>query len=147
MVYGVTESVAGGIPVADISYPGITFVGINSPAVLLTYSEVMFNRAEAAQRGWVSGDAEALYDAAIEASMNQHGITDATAIDAFVNGTGVDYNAADFEQLIGEQKWVALFFQGMEAWSEWRRLGFPVLTPAPDAIQITYYPYPSWLPG
>jgi hypothetical protein len=140
MVYGVTESVAGGIPVADISYPGSAFVGINSPAVMLTYSEVMFNRAEAAQRGWVSGDAEALYDAAIAASMNQHGITDATAIDAFVNQAGVDYVAADFEQLIGEQKWVALFFQGMEAWSEWRRLGFPALAPAPDAIQITTIP-------
>lgn len=72
--------------------------------------------------------------------MNQHGITDGDAIAAFVNQDGVDYNAANFEQLIGEQKWVALYFQGMEAWSEWRRLGFPDLAPAPAAIQIQTIP-------
>jgi hypothetical protein len=140
MIYGVTESVAGQISVADVSAPGLAFIGINAPAVLLTYSEVLFNRAEAAQRDWITGDAEALYDAAITASMNQYGITDEAAITAFVNQDGVDYDAANFEQLIGEQKWVALFFQGMEAWSEWRRLGFPALAPAPEAIQIQTIP-------
>lgn len=140
MIYGVTEGEAGQISVADISFPGLAFVGINAPAVLLTYSEVLFNRAEAAQRGWVSGDAEALYDAAIAASMNQHGISDEDAISDYVNQEGVDYDGDNFEQLIGEQKWVALFFQGMEAWSEWRRLGFPELAPAPDAIQVQTIP-------
>lgn len=140
MVYGITEGEAGTISVDVISFPGLAFTGRQAPAVLLTYSEVLFNRAEAAQRGWVSGDAEALYDAAIEASMNQFGITDATVIDAFVNQDGVDYDAANFEQLIGEQKWVALYFQGMEAWSEWRRLGFPTLAPAPSAILVQTIP-------
>jgi hypothetical protein len=30
-----------------------------------------------------------------------------------------------------EQKWVALFGQGIEAWTEWRRTGLPAF-PAPD---------------
>jgi hypothetical protein len=31
------------------------------------------------------------------------------------------------------QKWIALFTQGFEAWSEWRRTGYPNLTPALNA--------------
>jgi len=140
MIYGVTESEAGGIPVADISYPGLAFVGINAPAVLMTYAEVLFNRAEAAQRGWIDGDAGTLYAEAIAASMNQFGITDADAITAYTEQDDVAYDSDNFEQLIGEQKWVSLFMQGMEAWSEWRRLGYPELTPSTEAILINTIP-------
>ena len=34
---------------------------------------------------------------------------------------------------IALQKWIALFTQGFEAWSEWRRTGYPNLTPALNA--------------
>jgi hypothetical protein len=30
---------------------------------------------------------------------------------------------------IGFQKWIAFYFQGMEAWFDWRRTGIPALTP------------------
>lgn len=140
MVYGVLEGEAGGIDIADVSYPGLAFIGRTAPATLLTYSEVLFNRAEAVQRGWINGDAAALYNAAITASMNRFSITDDAVIMDYLAQPGVAYNAANFEQLIGEQKWIALYFQGMEAWSEWRRLGFPELAPAPAAILVQTIP-------
>jgi hypothetical protein len=35
---------------------------------------------------------------------------------------------------IATEKWVSLYLQGFEAWAEWRRLDYPQLTPAPDAL-------------
>jgi hypothetical protein len=50
-------------------------------------------------------------------------------------------------EVIGEEKWIALFPQGYDAWAEWRRTDVPALSPAPDAIndgQIARrYNYPS----
>ena len=133
--YGVTEAVAAETKTADVSFPGLEyFYSPTSPLVLLTYSEVLFNQAEAAARGWTDGEAEALYEDAITASMNQYGITDSTAIDAYIAQPEVAYDAANFEESIGEQKWLALYWQGIEGWSEWRRLGYPELDPAPAAL-------------
>ncbi len=33
---------------------------------------------------------------------------------------------------IGFQKWVSLYFQGLEAWFDWRRTGIPALKPGPS---------------
>ena len=140
MPYGITQEDAGNIDIVDVSFPGLTFISAASPAYLLVYSEVLFNQAEAAARGWTDGDAEALYESAIAASMEQFGVTDADALESFLDQEGVDYEEDNFEQLIGEQKWIALYFQGIEAWSEWRRLGFPELAPAPEPILINTIP-------
>src|SRR2546430_14911469 len=45
---------------------------------LLTYSEVLFLEAEAAERGWITGTPATLYADAIRASMEQYGIATAT---------------------------------------------------------------------
>jgi len=42
----------------------------------------------------------------------------------------VTYNAATALEQIMTQKWVHLYLNGFEAWSDWRRTGFPMLTPA-----------------
>ena len=47
-----------------------------APATLLRYSEVEFLRAEAIERGFVSGDASSAYAEGIRASMNEWGFTD-----------------------------------------------------------------------
>lgn len=49
-------------------------------------------------------------------------------------------------QLIAEQKYIATFDQGLQSWFEWRRLGYPVLTPAAAGVIPTVpvrVPYPS----
>ena len=48
-------------------------------------------------------------------------------MEAYIAQPSVAYNAANYKQSIGDQKWIALFGQGVEAWSEWRRLDYPKL--------------------
>jgi len=106
----------------------------NAPIALLTYSEVLFLEAEAAQRGWIGGSADSLYTAAIRASMKQYGISD-SASNAYLSDTvRVRYNAATGLTQIAYQKWVSMFMQGMEAWTEVRRTQVPTLVPGPNAV-------------
>ncbi len=109
----------------------------NAPLELLTYSEVLFLEAEAAQRGWIGGSADSLYTAAIRASMQQYGVSDSAA-NAYLSDTvRVRYNPANGLTQIAYQKWVSLFMQGMEGWTEVRRTGVPRLVPGPNAILST----------
>jgi len=57
---------------------------------------------------------------------------------------GVPYSAANWKQSIGTQKWLALYNRGWDAWIEWRRLDYPLLDPAVDALSDIplRYPYP-----
>lgn len=133
MPYGIAG--AGDIPNADISFPHSTNVrGQDTPLPVFTYSQVLFTLAEAAHRGWISEDAEQLYYDAIAASWRQWGVFDQAAFDAFIAQPGVKWEAGRELELIGNQKWVALYLQGYEAWAEWRRLGWPALSPAPDPL-------------
>lgn len=99
--------------------------------VIMTYAELQFLLAEAAQKSLIGGDAETYYMNGINASFDFYGITpDAgyfTQPDVAYTGT-----QDDLLEKIGTQKWISLFFQGMEAWFEWRRTGYPVLAPAVD---------------
>ena len=108
-----------------------------APAYLLSYAEVKFFEAEAIQRGFAGGSAAVAYGEAITASMNQWGIDDATAIADYIAAN--PYDAANFRESIGVQKWLALYTNGLEAWSEWRRLDFPQLQ-VPAAAVRSYIP-------
>jgi hypothetical protein len=119
--------------IGEIFYPGTTSYGTfgsaagkQTPSYLMTFAEVSFIRAEAAERniGGQTG-AKAHYDAGVRASILQWGGTDAEA-DAYLQRPGVAYVAgATGLQQIGLQKWIAFFTQGSEAWSDWRRTGNP----------------------
>lgn len=132
MPYGVNAAVAGSIKNEEVSLPASAITAPTFPATLQTYSEVLFLKAEAVARGWADGDAVALYEEAITASMQQWGVDDAE-ITAYLAQPEVTFSAANYRQSIGDQKWLALYMQGIEAWAEWRRLDFPALLPAPDA--------------
>jgi hypothetical protein len=109
-----------------------------APAYLLRYSEVKFLEAEAIERGFISGNAEEAFNAAVTASMNEWGITDDAAIADYLAAN--PYNSATWDESIGMQMWIALYTNGMEAWSTWRRLDYPELTPAPAAVERNYVP-------
>lgn len=87
-----------------------------APLYLYTYSEVLFARAEAAELGWTNESAGTLYEEAIEASMEQWGVT-SSAAQAYIAMNPYNGLAS-----IGYEKWVAMFMQGYEAWAEWRRM-------------------------
>ncbi len=98
--------------------------------VIMTYAELQFILAEAAKRNLISGgdaQAQAYYESGITASFAYYGLTLPTN---YLSQTGVAYNTTDALTLIGTQKWIALFYQGLEAWFDWRRTGIPALTPA-----------------
>lgn len=88
----------------------------------MRYAEVMFHVAEAAMKGYSVGTtAEAAYKKAVEASILENGLPQASA-DAYLARDGKFNNTLDQLYL---QEWIALFKQGMEAWSLYRRTGVP----------------------
>lgn len=101
----------------------------------MSYAEVCFILAEARERGWtVSGTAAEWYEKGVRASLEEWGIADVTIQDAYLSQAAVAYATAegDWKQKIGVQKWVALFLNGIQGWSEWRRLDFEKLEPCAD---------------
>ena len=94
-------------------------------AILIDYVEVEFLLAEAAERGLgVSGTADEHYANAITESFVYWGGDEAAADDYIAT---VPYSSADWKEILGTQKWIALYNRGVEAWTEWRRLDFPIL--------------------
>lgn len=121
-------------PWAQFSKPGLAFYNATNPALLMDYSEVEFFLTEAVLRGFnVPGTAQEHYNNAIRASILYWGNTEADA-NAYLARPGVAFNPANWQQQIGEQKWIALYNRGWEAWIEWRRLDAPTLEPATDAV-------------
>ncbi len=97
------------------------------PTVLLMYSTILFDKAEAVERGFISGDAAEYYRMAIRANFEFLGLSDAQA-NSYI--AAHPYNASDWETSIGIQKYISLFFNPHEAWTEARRLGIPQLATA-----------------
>ena len=123
----------------------------NSPSVWLSAAEMWFCRAEGALAGWsgMGGTAKDLYERGVKESFTQWNVSGADAYlqsskppadykDA-VGGYGKDMSATSIitpkwddsasdevklERLI-VQKWIALFPNGQEGWSEIRRTGYP----------------------
>lgn len=143
---GLSNGDASNLGFAKTSKPGTYFLTAQAPAVILTYAEVLFNRAEAAARGFTNEDAAGLYTRAITASLKQYDIADDLAA-AYTAQAAVEYDGANFRKSIGEQKWLALFGQGLESFSEWRRLDYPVLPPAVEGVLNGQIPVRFIYPG
>jgi hypothetical protein len=128
------DTAAGGIYVGGIngttggisthSTLGQGFYTSSAPFYFMSYSEILFIKAEMTPN-------KANYDAAVSAAFAQ--------VDPSLNATTMladpkfVFSAGLAQQLIGEQKWVSLFGQGVEAFNSWRRSGFPQLKPANNA--------------
>ncbi|RLD60070.1 MAG: SusD/RagB family nutrient-binding outer membrane lipoprotein [Bacteroidetes bacterium] len=95
------------------------------PCPLLTYTEIEFYLAEAAERGFsVGGDAESHYNAGVENSIIEWGGT-TDDYSAYIGG--VAYASANWKELVGTQSWIASYTRGFVGWTNWRRLDFPEL--------------------
>jgi len=110
----------------------------SDPMYLHTYAEVELLLAEAALKGWnVGGTAQEHFENGVAAAITKWVEYDASLersqaeIDAYIDG--LDFgsaSAADQERMIGEQYWAATFLDnGYESYANWRRTGYPVLTP------------------
>lgn len=129
------------------SKPGTFFLEDKSPATIYTYSEVLFNLSEAVARGFIDGNAEDYYNRAIEASFNQFGITDKAVINNYIQQVDVKYDSSNYKKSIGNQKWIAFYGQGLDAFAEWRRLDYPILTPGPGSVLNGAMPSRLFYPG
>jgi len=118
---------------------------------VMAAAEAYFLRAEGVLNGWNmgGGSAKEYYEKGIELSMQQWGVTDNAVIQQYINSnatpiapgdeansqavssTPIIWNATESIQRaqIGTQKWLAVFPDGIEAWSEFRRTGYPTMYP------------------
>jgi len=108
-------------------------------AQLMLYSEVQFALAEAVERGYITGDAEAYYQNGIMAHFAYY---DAQVPADYFAREAIALNGSTEENLgkILTQKWLSLFMVGHEAWFNIRRTGIPALTPGPDNFNDDQYP-------
>ncbi|MEQ8469647.1 MAG: SusD/RagB family nutrient-binding outer membrane lipoprotein [Marinoscillum sp.] len=109
-----------------------------SPMPLISFSELLFIRAEANLRLNILTLAQTNLDNAIRANMEQVGVSEAHITTYLTNlpelSTLTDQEAR--LKMIIEEKYKSMFCQGtLEAWVDYRRTGYPELTPAPDASE------------
>ncbi|MEQ8532974.1 MAG: SusD/RagB family nutrient-binding outer membrane lipoprotein [Imperialibacter sp.] len=137
-------------PSSVFSSINVALLDDNDPYMLMNYAEVEFLLAEAAERGigGVTG-AAGHYNAGVRAAMQMYTpfaqgdpdveealtVTDAQ-VDAYLAARPYTAGAAGLE-MIGNQMWVSKFFNWWEAWSDWRRTGFPVLIPVDYQGNVT----------
>ncbi len=95
-----------------------------APVKFISAAESYFLQAEAAARGWLGGDARALYEQGITESFAAYNVTPGayitTQVAAFPAGED-----AQIKAIITQKYFAMTGNQGFEAWTEWRRTGYP----------------------
>jgi len=118
-----------GFTYANISPIGEKYLDPLLPGVVMSYAQLQFLMAEAANEGKISGGitaAKTYFDNGIIANFEFNGLSSGANY-----ASGFSFTSqADARQKIATQVWIALFGQGFETWTEWRRTGIPALTPA-----------------
>ncbi|MDR0687579.1 MAG: SusD/RagB family nutrient-binding outer membrane lipoprotein [Prevotellaceae bacterium] len=112
-----------------------------APTMIVTHAETQLLLAEAAVRGWVSGSsAEDYYKAGVRAAMEQFKFysngqelysqyLSAATVDAYVNALSLSGSDEDKLKAINTQYYITTFCDEYEAFANWRRSGYPELTP------------------
>ena len=95
----------------------------------MSFSELEFIKAE------LDTTSQTKYQNAVLASFLQNGLTSAQANLVLADPKFI-WNAAYGGRLVGEQKWVSLFGQGVEAFNSWRRTGYPRLVKSSNASTV-----------
>ncbi|RYY71595.1 MAG: SusD/RagB family nutrient-binding outer membrane lipoprotein [Chitinophagaceae bacterium] len=113
-----------------------------APVFWVTYAQTSLLLAEAAKRGWIAGgdaSAKTYYENGITADMQIYALYPASTavapadITTYINDPAVLYNPTDALKLINTQYWIVNIRNGTEAFANFRRSGFPALTPNPIA--------------
>jgi hypothetical protein len=119
-------------------------------SVLMSYAELQFILAEARERGFINtGNAETFYLNGVRANFDfwrsvvpvQYGIN-LNVPDSYYTQPQVAYTGSQSEKLdkIYLQKWVALYFNGLEGWFDWRRTGKPEVIPGVNNLNDNKVP-------
>jgi hypothetical protein len=128
-------------PIGKYSRPRlVVYTDLNSPQFILTYAESELLLAEAKVRGWNVGSitAAAHYANGVSAALQSLAafgpsatISAATA-DAYAAANPLNTSSTTASlKMINEQYWATtgILMNFVEAWNNWKRSGYPVLTP------------------
>jgi hypothetical protein len=107
-----------------------------APTFFVTAAQTQLLLAEARERGWINaGTTAGYYEAGVRAHMEQMAMFDAGSAvpaEAIQNYLAANpYDPSKALEQINTQYWIASFLNGSEAWANFRRSGFPDLTPNP----------------
>jgi hypothetical protein len=139
--YPGSTGAAGDIaPLGKYSRPTTAvYLSRSAPEFVLTYAETELLLAEAAVRGWtVTGSAADHYRNGVSAALQSLATFSASAAisaataDAYATAHPLNVSSTEASlKMINEQYWATdgLLFNFIEAWINWRRSGYPVLTP------------------
>ncbi len=133
------NSLMGGptVPYQHFSAVNPKMLDDDEPYQIMNAAESQFLMAEALERGigsGISGTAEEHYNLGVKLAMQMYTVYDASFVvsDARVAQYLAHYPygvAKPKLEMIGEQMWVSKWMDWWDAWSDWRRTGFPALTP------------------
>jgi hypothetical protein len=132
--YGLNESKSRAFVNANAGWARILrgdFRTEGSTVFLITAAQIALARAEAANLGWTTESAADTYKDGITLSFTQWGLAAPSA--AYFNASDVALGTDNVKK-IATQQWIASYPDGHMGWNVWRKTGFPVLTPAPDAV-------------
>jgi hypothetical protein len=127
---------------ATYSEPSPLILNVAAPIIILGPAEAYLLLAEAALRGWYTGStAQEAYEKGVRSGMTQWSLYPAVApisniittaqIDAYIAANPYLTSGTFEQQLqqISEQKWISMFGDDYEVYANWRRTGYPILTP------------------
>ncbi|NJB85659.1 hypothetical protein GGR26_001404 [Lewinella marina] len=103
----------------------------------LTAWETTLFLAEAAHRGYLDADVQALYEEGVRLGFEYWSTPLPT--DYLTGGAAAWAPERGLQQII-TQKWLAGIGHGYEGWIEWRRTGFPALNPVAASLNDGRYP-------
>ncbi len=112
--------------------------------ILMNFAELQFILAEAREKGIITtGNADTYYTNGIIANFDywrtlvpaSYNLNIAMPA-GYLTQTAVAFTGTQAEKLekIALQKWIALYFNGLEAWFDWRRTGMPTIVPGPSNL-------------
>jgi len=118
--------------------------------LLMTYAELQFILAEARQRNFITtGTAATYYNQGIAANFSYWQSVVPAAYNlqiamptGYMTQPAVELTGTNTEILskIALQKWIALYFNGLEAWFDWKRTGLPEIVPGPGNLNNNSLP-------
>lgn len=122
---------------------GTFYSTLSAPTFVLTYAEAKFIEAEAALRANNLTRAQTAFEEGIQASMDQYGVDPVAAANYITANGTLSGNA--LEDIITE-KYISLFLNP-QVWTDWRRTGFPNISPAANNVTNNEipvkFPYPQ----
>ena len=120
------DASATSISVADFSLTGTRFREETGrlEANFMTAWETSFWLAEAAAKGFIAADAQALYERGVSQAF---AYWDTPLPTDYLDTGAAAFDADNAVAQILTQKWIASIINGYEGWIEWRRTGFPAL--------------------